>query len=206
LDDALYNDMDYSLYKTINGLSGDSLPDAVFKFLALELPLVLGALVAFSFLITFAHRRWERRRGAVLATASAGLALLVNQPIAHLVARTRPYLEHPGHAHLLITRSHDPSFPSDHATGAFALAFGIWLYDRTIGSALLVLAAILSVARVYVGTHYPGDVVAGAAIGIAVPAALYFFPPARRLLETVAQRCGETWDRITSRLTRPSRA
>jgi undecaprenyl-diphosphatase len=195
--------MDYSVYKTVNGLSGDSLPDAILKFLALELPVILVAVVALSFLIPFGRQRWERRRGAVLATASAALALLLNQPIAHLVERTRPYLKHPDHANLLISRSHDPSFPSDHATGAFALAFAIWLYDRTLGAILLVLAAILSFARVYVGTHYPGDVVAGAAIGILVPLILYSFAPARRVVEAVAQRCGEVWDSVAVRLGGP---
>lgn len=194
--------MDYSLYKTINGLSGESFADHLFKLLANDLPGILVVLVALSFLVPWVSRRWERRSGAVLATASAGLALLLNQPIAHLVARTRPYLAHPAHAHLLLSRSHDPSFPSDHATGAFALAFGIWLYDRTIGTILLVLAAILTFSRVYVGTHYPADVVAGALIGIAVAAALYLLAPSRRLIETLAQRCGAIWDGLPSRLTR----
>src|SRR4051794_28056123 len=191
--------MDYSLYKDINGLSGESLADHIAKFLALNLPLILVVLVALAFLIPWGATRRERRNGAVLGTVAAGLSLLINQPIAHLVERTRPYLAHPAHAHLLIARSHDPSFPSDHATGAFALAFGIWLYDRTIGSVLLVLAAILAFARVYVGTHYPGDVIAGAFIGIAVAGALYAARPLRRLIEAVAQRCGELWDRVVLR-------
>jgi undecaprenyl-diphosphatase len=194
--------MDYSLYKTINGLTGESLPDHVLKFLANDLPGILVVLVALTFLVPWARRRGDRRSGAVLATASAGLALALNQPVAHLIDRTRPYLAHPAHANLLISRSHDPSFPSDHATGAFALALGIWLYDRTIGTVLLVLAAVLSFSRVYVGTHYPGDVVAGALIGMAMAAALHLLPPTRRLLETVAQRCGDVWDRLLSRVAR----
>jgi undecaprenyl-diphosphatase len=191
--------MDYSLYKTINGLSGDSLPDHIARLLALNLPVILVVLVALTFLVPWATARRRRRSGAVLATAAAGLALLINQAISHLVERTRPYLAHPAHAHLLIARSHDPSFPSDHATGGFALAFGIWLYDRTIGSVLLVLAATLALARVYVGTHYPGDVIGGALIGIAVAGALYAIGPLRRLLEAVARRCGELWDRLVLR-------
>ena len=193
--------MDYSLYRTINGLSGASVPDALFKFLAKDLPAILVVLVAVVFLVPLARRRGPRRGGAVLATAGAALALLVNQPIAHLVDRTRPYLAHPGHAQLLIARSHDPSFPSDHATGAFALAFGVWLYDRAIGTVLLVLAAILSFSRVYVGTHYPGDVIGGALIGVAVVAALYL-APTRRLIEQVARSCGARWDRVADRSTR----
>jgi undecaprenyl-diphosphatase len=192
--------VDYGLYKTINGLSGESLADHIGKTLALDLAAVLVALVALTFLVPWAGARRRRRRsGAVLATAASGLALLINQPISWLVERTRPYLAHPGHAHLLISRSHDPSFPSDHATGAFALAFGVWLYDRAIGGILLILAAILAFSRVYVGTHYPADVLAGAFIGIAAAGALYAVPPLRSLLEAIAQRCGDVWDRVVLR-------
>lgn len=196
--------MDYSLYKTINGWSGNSVADGLFKLLANDLPAVLVVLVAVVFLVPWAERRQERRSGAVLATASAALALLINQPIAHAVERLRPYLAHPTHAHLLIARSHDPSFPSDHATGAFALAFALRLYDRTLGTILLVLAALLAFARVYVGTHYPGDVAAGALIGVAVAAALFLLPAPRRLIERVAAWIGRIWDGALTRL--PGRA
>jgi undecaprenyl-diphosphatase len=193
--------LDYNLFKAINGLSGGSVSDAAFKFFAQDMVAVLIGLVALTFLIPWRSHRSERRNGAVLATASAALALLINQPIAHLVDRTRPFLAHPSHAHLLISQSHDPSFPSDHATGAFALAFGIWIYDRTIGAFILVLAAIVAFARVYVGTHYPGDVVGGALIGIAVASALYLIGPTRRLLEAVARIAGGVWDRVLRRFT-----
>ncbi len=198
--------MDYDLFKAINGLSGNSFADSVVKFFATDMVVVLVALVALTFLIPWPRLRWERRSGAVLATASAGLALLISQPIGHLVDRTRPFLAHPAHAHLLISQSHDPSFPSDHATGAFALAFGIWLYDRTFGAIFLVLAAIVAFARVYVGTHYPGDVLGGALLGIAVASALYLVPPIRSLLEAVARRAGEVWDWVLSRFSRTKAA
>lgn len=196
--------MDYSLYKTINGLSGGSFLDGLFKLLAKDLPALMVVLVALVFLIAWRDRRGDRRSGAVLGTAAAGLALLINQPIAHAIDRLRPYAAHPGHAHLLISRSPDPSFPSDHATGAFALAFGVWLYDRTLGTILLIVASVLAFARVYVGTHYPGDVIAGAVIGIAVALALHRLPPVRRLIELVAERAGRLWDGVLSR--RPGRA
>jgi undecaprenyl-diphosphatase len=196
--------MDYSLYRDINGLSGNPFFDGLNKRFANDLPAALVIVVALVFLIPWAQRRAERRSGAVLATAAAGLGLLINQPIAHAVDRLRPYLAHPAHAHLLITRSHDPSFPSDHATGGFALAFGIWLYDRTIGTVLLVVAAVLSFSRVYVGTHYPGDVVAGALIGIAAAFVLFLVPLTRRAIEAAATCIGALLDRAVRR--RPQRA
>jgi undecaprenyl-diphosphatase len=187
--------MDYRAFKLVNGLAGHSL-DGLFKLLATDLAAVMMALVALVFLVRWSRRREERRAGALLGTVSAALALLAVQPLSHAVARVRPYAAHPGHAHLLIARSQDFSFPSDHAVGAFALAFGIWLYDRALGRRLLVLAAILAFSRVVAGTHYPGDVLAGAAIGVAVPAALFALPSTRRLLELAAERAGALWDRV----------
>jgi undecaprenyl-diphosphatase len=170
--------------------------------LADDLPVVLVILVAATFLIPWGNRRRERRSGAVLGTVGAGLALLISQPISHAVDRVRPYLAHPSHSHLLISRSHDPSFPSDHAAGAFALAFSIWLYDRTVGSVLLVLATVLAFARVYVGTHYPGDVAGGALIGVGVVVALFTVSPTRRLIEFAAARIGTAWDGALERIPR----
>lgn len=66
--------MDYSLYKTINGLSGGSFADGVFKALATDLPALLVALVALAFLIPWPRLRQERRdftRDGVSATRSA---------------------------------------------------------------------------------------------------------------------------------------
>lgn len=188
--------MDYSLYKTINGLSGPAGVDAVFRFLANELPVVIVSLTALLFLIHWRTGKLQRRQGAVAGTAAGALALLVNQPVTHWVDRARPYVAHPAHSHLLISRSHDPSFPSDHATGAFAIATAVWFYDRVSGAIVFGLAAVLAFSRVFVGTHYPGDVVGGAAIGAAVALVLRL-PPLRSPLERLAESCSRLWDRVT---------
>jgi undecaprenyl-diphosphatase len=100
--------MDYSLFRDINGLSGSAFFDGLGKFLANDLAAMLMIVVALVFLIPWARRRAARRSGAVLATAAAGLSLLIAQPIARAVGRLRPYVAHPAHAHLLIGRSPDP--------------------------------------------------------------------------------------------------
>jgi len=71
----------------------------------------------------------------------------------------------------------------------------MFLYDRSVGTFLLVLAAFLAFARVYVGIHYPGDVLAGAAIGV-LAALTLAIPPIRRALERFALLCSRAWDRI----------
>lgn len=185
--------MDFTLYHDVDA-AGPHWLDDLFAWLATYLPAVIVAIVALLFLIPWAHRRLARREGAVMGTIAAALALAINQPIAAAVDRARPYVTHP-HARLLIDRSHDPSFPSDHATGAFAIAVAVWFFDRIAGALLLVLALILSFARVYAGTHYPSDVVGGAAIGAAV-ALLLRLPPVRRALERLARLCSKIWDRL----------
>src|ERR671931_429677 len=80
--------------------------------------------------------------------------------------RARPFAAHPS-ARVWGSRSHDPSFPSDHASAAFAIAFAILLYDRVAGALFLAAAVVIGVGRVVVGAHYPADVLAGCLVGLA---------------------------------------
>jgi undecaprenyl-diphosphatase len=185
--------MDYSIYKALDGV-GPHWLEGPLKFAANDLVFVIVALVALTFLIPWRTHRLERRIGAVLATAAGGLALLLVQPISNAVDRARPFVAHP-HAELLVSHARDPGFPSDHATGAFAMAMGLWFYDRTIGALAFLLAAVVAFARVYVGVHYPSDVVGGALIGIAV-ALILQFTPLRRAIVRIAAACSGLWERI----------
>jgi membrane-associated phospholipid phosphatase len=80
---------------------------------------------------------------------------------------------HPNTVHVLVSRSADPSFPSDHAAAAAAIAVVVLLVHRRLGVLVLALAALVCFARVYVGAHYPGDVLAGAGIGVVVALLLW---------------------------------
>jgi undecaprenyl-diphosphatase len=103
---------------------------------------------------------------ALAGAVSAGLALLVNRLVASAWERPRPYEAHPGVYHL--TSSHDPSFPSDHASAAFGIAVAILLIAGRVGWLFLAAATVIALGRLFIGAHYPGDVLAGAAIGTAV--------------------------------------
>ena len=60
------------------------------------------------------------------------------------------------------------SFPSGHASFFFAMAAALYFYDRTWGIAFLCMAALVSIARIAAGVHYPSDILGGAAVGVAV--------------------------------------
>lgn len=106
---------------------------------------------------------------ALWAPVATLVAVGVNQPIVHRVAERRPFVVHP-HALLLVSHSADPGFPSDHATMAGAIAMGVLLTRPRWGIGALLLAVLLCVDRVYVGVHYPLDVIAGLVLGGVVAA------------------------------------
>jgi membrane-associated phospholipid phosphatase len=117
---------------------------------------------------------WQRRAAgdrdlaaAVWAGLGTLLAVGVNQPVAALVAERRPYAAHPG-VLVLVDRSTDWSFPSDHSVMAGAAAMGLFLVSRQLGAVAAVAALLMAAVRVYVGAHYPLDVVAGLALGALV--------------------------------------
>jgi undecaprenyl-diphosphatase len=161
------------------------------------------ALLAVIFLARGKWRTVNGRHGVTAAGFSALLALGAAQIIAHIVERPRPYIAHPGHAHLFIAASPDPSFPSDHATAAFAIAVALLLRHRKAGILALVMAVMVSVARVAVGTHYPGDVLAGAALGSAA-ALLLWHPVVRRPLHDLGDWVGRLYESLV-RVSRTAR-
>jgi undecaprenyl-diphosphatase len=67
--------------------------------------------------------------------------------------------------HLLAARSPDPSFPSDHAAAAFAIAFAVLAFSRWGGVAFLAAATLVGLSRIALGLHYPSDVLAGLLVG-----------------------------------------
>jgi undecaprenyl-diphosphatase len=100
-----------------------------------------------------------------LSVCSAVLARMLNEPLSVQVARPRPF-EVLGFAPLT-EHSRGNGFPSNHATGAFALAIGMSGVPGYF-TILLSLALLLAIARVYTGLHFVTDVVAGALHGTAV--------------------------------------
>ena len=127
-----------------------------------------------------------RRLGAACASALAMGALATNVLLKNLVHRIRPYvvLEN---LSILVSEPSDWSFPSGHATASFAAAWALFrMAPKKVGVPALLLAILIAFSRLYVGVHYPTDVLAGAVIGVLcgeISARLFKKERASRLFE-----------------------
>ncbi|GAA1070917.1 MULTISPECIES: phosphatase PAP2 family protein [Kitasatospora] len=119
---------------------------------------------------------WWRARGAapeVMARALAAPVVVVAAYAADTVFKSaveevRPCRQLAVRATLEgCPAAGDWSFPSNHTVIAFAAAAALWTADRRLGAVALVAAVLMGASRVWVGVHYPHDVLAGAVIGVA---------------------------------------
>ncbi|MGW7071605.1 phosphatase PAP2 family protein [Streptomyces sp. NPDC054855] len=194
--DTTGSNPDVSLLYDINGLAEDS-PAWLAKSIAFVGE--YGLLFALVLLVLWCW--WgQRKRGAlddaassvaavVWAPLAAAIAVLVNVPIRGFVERRRPFKDHDG-LELLVHGKTDFSFVSDHATLAMALGVGLFVANRKFGLVGIALALSEGFCRVFMGVHYPTDVIGGFALGTAV--VLLLSPLAMALLTPVVKAVGRT--------------
>ena len=108
-------------------------------------------------------RKWSER-GLLVLLSLALNAVICNVWLKPMVARTRPY-DLLGYE-ILVRRLGDYSFPSGHTSASFAAATALYAIDRRWGTAAYILAVLIGFSRLYLGVHFPTDVLAGAVIGI----------------------------------------
>jgi undecaprenyl-diphosphatase len=176
--------LDWSVVSAVNGLA-TSLPHAVDTALAFlgEYGVPLGSVL----LLLAAWARARKGAGAPVSVAgvlwaglAGGLALMLNVPVRAMVQRPRPFVAHPGQLDLLMSHQANGSFASDHATFTMAVAVGLLLVHRKWGLVAVVIAVFEGFLRVFMGVHYPSDILGGYALASAT--ALLLAPLAMALL------------------------
>lgn len=202
---AVWDDPDVDLLYEINGLaqSAPTWADRTMEYVGeygIVIALVLLGLCAWWRVTRRADSREEAVvgfTGLVWTPLAAAAALLVNIPIRGFVERPRPFVEHKG-LEVLVKGKDDFSFVSDHSTLAMALAVGIFMVHRRYGLVGILLAVAAGLSRVYMGVHYPTDVIGGLALGTAVtlllaPAAIWLLTPVVAAIANTARVGALVW-------------
>jgi membrane-associated phospholipid phosphatase len=178
----LLSHFDLPILHVINGFCGQSwIRDRLVSHLALNFKWAIPLCIWWVLWFRPSDDQLARRRILLVIIVSVLASLVINRAISVAMPyRVRP-METPDigyHAPLFESGFRYPdfeawsSFPSDQTTYFFAFAAGFWLLSTRLGIVMIAYSTLIAVSRVYLGTHFPSDVTAGALLGVAVALAL----------------------------------
>ncbi len=152
---------DFSIFQLINQFAGRWIfLDAIGIFFAKYSGYVLVAILL-SFL--FFGNKNKNFKMVIEAFLSAIFSRFVIVNIIRFIySRPRPFVNH--QVHLLITET-GGSFPSGHAALFFALSFIVYFFNKKAGITFLIISFLMGIARIFVGVHYPSDILGGILVG-----------------------------------------
>jgi undecaprenyl-diphosphatase len=162
------------------------------------------AIVTVYWYLLFEHAKQQTEPNKVEARATLLTVLILVVPamvVARALAGMLPYRERPFFdpaLHFQWPYNVDAdqfirwsSFPSDHAALFAALAMGIFFYSRRVGAAVFAYVVLVTfVPRIYMGYHWPSDILAGLALGILV-AYIALIPSVRRWSKQLYEQCSK---------------
>ena len=163
--------MNYWLFSLINDMANQSFVlDALMIVISKVVPYIYIFILAGLYMQGFRTRNFKLR-GESFATGVLFLICLLGSFIlGSMFYENRPFVDHT--VVLIVNHAADASFPSDHAVGTMAIACGILFYDWSLGTKMVYGSILVGVSRVFVGNHYPGDIL-GAFILVWVITAVY---------------------------------
>ncbi len=159
------------IFHAINGLAYKSNAlDSFMIFSSKYLPYIFALTIIAIFLIGIVKRDINYRKMAVSTIVFTIINLIISFLIGVFYYSPRPFVHNK--VNLLYYHAADTSFPSDHATASMSIALGFGMFNKFIGCIFTVLSVLIGISRVYVGHHYPTDVI-GAYIIVIITSILY---------------------------------
>jgi len=153
--------MDFAIFNAIYGLANQS---RFLNWVGIFLASYLSYVLLIGLVVFFIKYRVSFRFFALLALAFLLSRGLITEVIRLIYSRSRPLMElgiEP-----LINHSGGGAFPSGHAAAFFVLPFALWLVNKRWGAWYFALVFLMGLARVFVGVHWPMDIVGGALVAL----------------------------------------
>lgn len=150
--------MNMELFGIINNLADkNGILDRIMIFFSEYVPYIFMAAMTIVFILGMAKKNSNYRKAAVSTFVITVFNLILSFIIGTTYYVDRPFVNN--EVNLLFPHVQDASFPSDHATGTMSIALGLEKYNKLLSRILKILSIIVGFSRVYVGHHYPMDVI-----------------------------------------------
>ncbi len=163
--------MNMEFFRLINNLANKNAAlDSIMIFFSKDVPYIFMAVTALVFILGVIKNNEEYRKASVNTFVLTVINLFIAFIAGSIYYVDRPFVHNK--VNLLMPHSKDASFPSDHATGTMSIALGLGKYNKILGILMAILSIIVGFSRVYVGHHYPSDVI-GAYIIVFITSYLY---------------------------------
>ena len=125
-----------------------------------------GGMIWIAATIALLIPKKTRKAGIMSAAALLGSLIINNNIVKNIVQRPRPFVTF-ADLQIIIPTPSEFSFPSGHTSSSFAAAAVFYRHlPKKIGLPSVILAGLIGFSRLYVGVHYPTDVIAGVLMGI----------------------------------------
>lgn len=151
--------MDYKIFRRINQLAG--------RYSVLDMLMILiskKVRYVFIFVLIFMRfRNYSQRKVTLYTVIPAAFTLFIHTWMKCFYFKPRPFMKH--RVGILIPSKMDSSFLSKHTLLAFAVSTSIFLHERILGSVMWGLSLLTGFSRIWVGHHYPSDIIRSAFIG-----------------------------------------
>lgn len=142
----------------INSLANkNAILDKIMIFFSTDVPYIFMAIIAIVFIVGLTQKNCSCRKVAVNTFVITVINLILSFIIGNIYYVDRPFVHNK--VNLLVPHVQDASFPSDHATGTMSIALGLEKYNKVLSVTLIIISILVGFSRVYVGNHYPTDVI-----------------------------------------------